>query len=105
MSTWHRYILERNFPERLEFRNTEVAIEIVLMTDGEDRPEWHLQLRRLDSGSRLRLASEYFHRATLERTIHEKGFDLEDGSPGNRILEQLVSLGRAQRIKTNAALP
>lgn len=106
---WHavqnpRFIVFETCPERLIFRDAEVALEIIQSEDGAGRPLWKFCARKVAAGDQTVLTFEWalYHKETLDRIIHETGFMLREGSPEARLLEILISRGHAQRLPSRA---
>lgn len=90
---WHRYILCRPFPERLNFRSVEVVLEIANTSFGW----WVFQARKLTppDSEPFSLCTNSFSRGHLERDLFQNGFFHQEGSAPARMMDCLVRLGYA----------
>ena len=90
----NRYVLRRDFPRRLIYRNAVIQLEIVKQSLGHDA-EWILRAKKMVAPDFCVLATSRLGKFGFDTTIFNEGFVLDDQSPAGKIMERLVREGYA----------
>jgi hypothetical protein len=85
-----RYRIAHPLPSRLEYRGAVIALEVVKQRhDTIPVDEWALQARKVGVGTVCIIATALGFRSRLLEAL-ERGFEVETGSPSDRVMARLV---------------
>lgn len=94
-----RFRLLRPLPEAVRFRNGDLTFRIYESMGGcGDTPEWRVYTERRTPHPLGTVLARAGTKPALENTLRE-GFDVETGSPAERVAEALVRLGAAEKLE------
>jgi hypothetical protein len=94
MPSCSRYVLRRDFPRRLVYRQAALALEVVKQPLGRDAA-WILPAKKVVRPETCVIATSRYGRFGFDAMMFQEGLVLENGTAAARIMERLVRDGFA----------